>query len=100
MGAALSRAQELISQCNIREVLICAINRENLCDYHRHCIEIFQQNISCKISVINFPFLTWMDKKFNILDFLDTDSLTIGVGSGRVMNKLELLDFIELESFG
>ncbi|MCI3946742.1 Mangotoxin biosynthesis protein MboB [Pseudomonas syringae] len=100
MGAALSRAQELVSKYNIGEVAIYAINRSGLSDYHAGCIEAFRQTVECNLQVTNFPFAEWTHADFDIGEHLLPNALTLGVGSEVVIGTLKNLPLCELESFG
>lgn len=100
MGSALSRAQEIIKKYNISDVLIYAINRTEISDYHLFCIESLKLSVQCNVKVINIPFKKWTSPNFHIESCLDTSFLTIGVGSDNVINRLQSLPLCELESFG
>lgn len=100
MGAALSRAQELIQKYNIRKTTIYAINRNEISHYHLICIETFRRSVACEITVINIPFNEWTSPDLDISSYLNQHFLTVGVGSDVVVNRLQSLLFCELESFG
>ncbi|WP_032703136.1 2Fe-2S iron-sulfur cluster-binding protein [Pseudomonas syringae] len=100
MGAALSRAQELVTKYGIHEVAIYAVNRAGLSDYHAGCIEVFRKTVECDVQLTNFPFSEWTHPDFAIGEHLMHDTLTIGVGSDGVIGKLKNLPLCELESFG
>ncbi|WP_095067539.1 MULTISPECIES: FAD-binding oxidoreductase [Pseudomonas] len=100
MGAALSRAQELVLKHNIGEVEVYAVNRTSLSVYHSGCIERFRSSVECKVNVVNIPFPDWTCANFDIGEHLAVDALTVGVGSDLVIGKLKNLPLCELESFG
>ncbi|GFM85179.1 hypothetical protein PSCICO_05780 [Pseudomonas cichorii] len=100
MGAALSRAQELVVKHNIGEVEVYAVNRTTLSTYHSGCIERFRSSVECKVNVVNIPYRDWTCADFDIGEHLVVDALTVGVGSDLVIDKLKNLPLCELESFG
>ncbi|MBD2791969.1 FAD-binding oxidoreductase [Xenorhabdus szentirmaii] len=100
MGAALTRALDLVEKYSIRQVDIYAINRAGISDYHLNCINIFRNLTGSDINITNIPFLTWTHEKFDIASHLAPNVLTVGVGSDLIISKLRNLPLCELESFG
>ncbi len=100
MGAVLSRALELVADYRIPQVAIFAINRADLSDYHRGCIETFRRYAACDVHVSTVTFTDWISARFNIHERLAQDALTVGVGSDAIIGRLEALPLSELESFG
>lgn len=100
MGAALSRAQELAQKYNVRGIEIFAINRAEISNYHSDCINRLSNSVDSKTRVINIPFHQWVSPNLDIDSYLNSDFLTIGVGSDAVISKLKNMPLCELESFG
>lgn len=100
MGAALSRAQELVTALNIKKVSVYAINRTGISDYHTRCINKFIEHTACEVNIVNIPFQKWVCDLFKIREHLRPGALTIGVGSELVINRLQNIPLCELESFG
>lgn len=97
MGAAISRAIDLSKKNKVEEIKVYAINRNSISNYHLHCIRFLHDYVDT-VSVVNIPFTQWLD--FEISEVLDSELLTIAVGSEQVIGKLSHLHNVELESFG
>lgn len=100
MGAALTRAKDIVAKYSVRNVNIYAINRNEISNYHLICIDAFSRSIDCTVDVCNINFIDWTDEQFDVSKCLAPSSLTIGVGSDTIISKLRNFPSCELESFG
>jgi ferredoxin len=100
MGAALTRGLDIVKKHSVSKVNIYAINRSDLSDYHKYCLNIFCEQIDAEVNIINIPFYTWVNNGFDFSNYLDSHELTVGVGSTPIINKILNQPLCELESFG
>lgn len=100
MGAALTRGLDIIKKYPVSKVNIYAINRSDLSDYHKYCLNIFREQVKAEVNIINIPFCTWINNGFDFSNYLDAHELTVGVGSTSIINKILNQPLCELESFG